>query len=61
MSKCEICGKKYETYPIILCNNPLCFAHFLADEQKSDGSFRTICEKCRDKEDKNRMNKLQGD
>jgi len=49
MSKCEICGKEYETYPIIICNNPMCFAKFLVDEQKADGSFRTICEDCRNK------------
>ena len=49
MSVCEICGKKYETYPIIICNNPMCFAQFLADEQKEDGSFRRICEDCRNK------------
>ena len=48
-NKCELCGERYETYPIILCCDPLCFAHFLADEQKPDGMFRAICEKCRNK------------
>ena len=51
-SKCEICGKRYDTYAIILCDNPLCFAHFLSDEEKPDGTMRTICKECRDKEDK---------
>jgi hypothetical protein len=46
-SRCEICGKFYKTYAIILCDNPLCFAHFLIDEEKPDGTMRTI--KCRDK------------
>ena len=49
MSRCEICGKFYKTYAIILCDNPLCFASFLADEQKEDDSFRSICESCRNK------------
>lgn len=48
-SRCEICGKFYETYPIILCANPLCFACYLADEEKPDGTMRCICKKCRDK------------
>jgi len=50
MKKCEICGKKYKTYPIILSNNPLSLTRFVMDEQKSDGKFRTICEECRRKE-----------
>jgi len=48
-SRCEICGKFYKTYPIILCDNPMCFASFLSDEEKPDGTIRTICKKCRDK------------
>lgn len=46
-SRCDNCGKFYKTYAIILCDNPLCFAHFLADEQKKDGTFRALCEPCR--------------
>ena len=51
-SRCEICGKFYKTYAIILCDNPLCFAHFLADEEKPDGTMRAICKKCRNKLEK---------
>jgi hypothetical protein len=47
-NRCEICGKFYKTYPIILCDNPLCFASFLEDEMKPNGNMRNICEKCRD-------------
>lgn len=50
MNTCEKCGKEYETYPIILCDNPLCFASYLEDETKEDGSFRKICKECRKKE-----------
>ena len=48
-NRCEICGKFYKTYAIILCDNPLCFASFLEEETKPDGSMRTICEECRAK------------
>jgi len=48
-NRCEICGKFYKTYAIILCDNPICFASFLADEVKEDNSFRAICESCRNK------------
>ena len=47
-SRCEICGKFYKTYPIILCDNPVCFASFLSNEQKEDGTFRSICKNCRE-------------
>ena len=30
--RCEICGKSYKTYPILLCDNPICFASFLLNE-----------------------------
>jgi hypothetical protein len=49
---CELCGKKYKTYAIILCCDPICIAAFYEDEQKPDGTFRNICRECRDKEDK---------
>lgn len=49
VSRCEICGKFYKTYAIILDNNPLSISSFLEDEEKSDGTMRTICKKCRDK------------
>jgi len=49
MKKCEICGKKYKTYPIILSNNAVSIACFVAENKKADGSFRTICEECRNK------------
>ncbi|MCX6822283.1 MAG: hypothetical protein NTW30_05920 [Candidatus Aenigmarchaeota archaeon] len=51
-SKCEICGKRYEIYPIIIDNNPLSIASLLEDETKPDGTERTICKECRDKLDK---------
>jgi hypothetical protein len=51
-SKCEICGKRYETYPIIFCDNPVCVVSFLEKEEKPDGTFRRICKECRDKEEK---------
>lgn len=47
LNKCEVCGKDYETYPIILDNNPLSITSFLEEEKKEDGSLRTICKKCR--------------
>lgn len=46
---CEECGKKYETYAIILDCNPLSAASFLEEETKEDGTMRSICESCRDK------------
>jgi hypothetical protein len=49
---CELCGKKYNTYAIILSCNPLSIAAFYEDEQKPDGTFRSICKECRTKEDK---------
>lgn len=49
MNRCEICGEKYETYPIILDCNPLSIASFIEDETKPDGTLRSICEKCRNK------------
>ena len=52
-SVCDICGKEYETYPIILDVNPLSMASFLEDESRDDGSMRTICKNCRNKEEKN--------
>jgi len=48
-NRCEVCGKFYKTYAIILCDNPICFASFLEEETKSDGNMRSICKKCRDK------------
>lgn len=45
---CDICGKEYETYPIILDANPLSIASFLEDESRDDGSMRTICKSCRE-------------
>ena len=51
-STCELCDKEYETYPIILDCNPISLAAFLDEEEKPDGSYRRICEKCRDKEAK---------
>jgi len=51
-SKCEICGKRYETYPIFLSNNPISLASFVVHEQKPDGSYRRICEQCREKEER---------
>jgi hypothetical protein len=56
-SACELCGKEYETYPIILDCNPISIASLLEDETKPDGSYRHICEKCRDKEAKAREQK----
>lgn len=53
-SKCEICGKRYETYPVIIDNNPLSIASLLEDETKPDGTKRNICEACRDGLDKER-------
>lgn len=48
-SICEICGKEYETYPIFLKNESFNIASFLVHEKKEDGSYRRICEECRDK------------
>ncbi len=56
-SRCEICGKFYKTYAIILCDNPLCFASFMEDETKADGTMRAICEECRNKLDKSHVKK----
>jgi hypothetical protein len=46
---CEVCGKEYETYAIIIDCNPLSIASLLEEEQKRDGSFRRVCSECRDK------------
>lgn len=45
---CERCGKFYKTYPIILCDNPLCFASFLTFNRKEDGTMRRLCKLCRE-------------
>ena len=47
---CDLCGKDYETYPIILDANPLSIAAFLEDETNKDGTRRYICKECRRKE-----------
>ena len=52
---CEKCGKKYNTYAIILSCNPLSIAAFFEDEQKPDGTFRSICKECRADEDKEKL------
>ena len=49
VNQCEICGKGYETYAIILDCNPLSVASFLEEETKEDGTIRNICESCRNK------------
>jgi hypothetical protein len=49
-NKCDICGKFYKTYSIILCDNPMCFCSFLSNEEKPDGTLRSICKECREKE-----------
>ena len=46
---CEECGKKYETYAIIIDCNPLSIASLLGEEQKKDGTFRRICQECRER------------
>ena len=48
-SRCDICGKFYKSYPILLCDNPACFAGHLVSEMREDGTKRTICKSCRDK------------
>ena len=48
-STCEMCGKKYETYAIIIDCNPLSIASLFEEEQKPDGTFREICPQCREK------------
>lgn len=48
-SRCEICGEKYDTYPIILDCNPLSITSFLEEEERPNGTMRSICEKCREK------------
>ena len=58
VNTCELCGKEYETYPIILDNNPLSISSFIEDEQKEDGEFRTICKKCREAKYNERKNKM---
>jgi hypothetical protein len=50
MSKCDICGKFYKSYPILLCDNPVCFAGFITTETKENGTRRSICKDCRGKE-----------
>lgn len=52
MNICEKCGKKYETYAIILDCNPISIASFLEEETKADGAIRSICKECRDTEEK---------
>jgi hypothetical protein len=49
-SKCDICGKSYDTYPIILSSNPLSLSLFFIDEERPDGTMRSICKECREKE-----------
>lgn len=61
-NRCEVCGMKYETYPIILDDNPLSVAAFLEEEIHDDGSRRYICKKCRkrlDKQQREKENKEQ--
>ena len=48
LKTCEICKKRYETYAIIIDNNPLSVASLLEEETKKDGTRRHICKKCRD-------------
>ena len=44
--KCDECGKRYETYAIILDNNPLSIASFIEEIQNEDGSLKRLCEEC---------------
>jgi len=47
--KCDECGKKYKTYPIILDNNPLSISSFIEQIQNEDGSLKRLCKECWDK------------
>lgn len=45
-SKCDKCGKRYETYAIILDCNPLSLTSFLEQITNKDGSLKSLCEDC---------------
>jgi hypothetical protein len=49
MEECQSCGKEYETYAIILSNNPLSIASFLEQMTNGDGTRKYICKECFEK------------
>jgi len=48
MEQCQKCGKDYETYAIILSNNPLSIASFLEETTNPDGTPKHLCKECFD-------------
>jgi len=45
-TQCDECGKLYETYPIILDNNPLSISAFFEQIYNKNGSLKRLCEEC---------------
>jgi len=42
MNKCGKCGKEYETYPVLLCDNPCCFVNYMAVREQ----YGQLCPEC---------------
>jgi len=42
MNKCGKYGKEYETYPVLLCDNPCCFADYIAIKER----YGHLCPEC---------------